>query len=129
MAVSSLGSYPQLETYIADKLTAKDIELSSFQVSLGPNGSFYVRSNKGELWDGLDDKLVKELNQRLTPEGAYANDPLGVELGVDGSYVILGGKGDIMWDLKGQYGTLDEELQSAQSALAVSKGKPLSAQI
>lgn len=116
--VRSLENYPQLEEYIADISAAKDIELSSFHVSLGPNGSFYINSNRGQYQSSLDATLDKEITERLSDD-KYVHDPVNVALGVDGSYVLVGSKGDIMWDLKGQYWSLEEELQNAKFGVRV----------
>lgn len=115
----SLENYPKLEEYIVDISSAKDIELSSLHVSLGPSGSFYINSNRGQYQMGLDGRLDQEITERLSDD-KYVRDPVNVALGVDGSYVLVGSKGDIMWDLKGQYGSLDEELQNAKFGVRVS---------
>lgn len=114
----SLENYPELEEYIADISSAKDIDLSSFHVSLGPSGSFYINSNRGQYRGSLDNRLNQEITERVL-DGHHVGDPVSVALGVDGSYVLVGSKGDTMWDLKGQYGSLDEQLQNAKFGVRV----------
>ena len=69
IAVRSLVNYPDLVEYIADISVAKDIDLSTFHVSLGPEGSFYINCNKGQHRQGVDDGLEKEVLRRLTSDG------------------------------------------------------------
>ena len=119
VAVRQLDKYPVLESYLAGKFKEEKIKYDSMHVSLGPNGSFYINSSVGQHQNGLDPKLQKELDGRLTPEGLWPWDPAQVALGVEGSYVLVGKKGDIMWDLKGHYASLETKLQEAKLGVKV----------
>jgi len=51
---------------------------------------------------------------RLDSSGRWNSDPAKIVLGVDGTYVLVGKKGDVVWDLKGHYGGLDRLLMESK---------------
>jgi hypothetical protein len=90
-------------------------------VSLGPTGAYFCRVlGVGQSHYVLDSALDKEIKSRQTSDPRSSLDPLIVALGLDGSYVLVGEKGDLFWDLKGRYGDLDNHLMEAKSAVVVS---------
>jgi hypothetical protein len=115
----SLSNYPLLNTYVETIVQKDGYEASTVHVALGPNGSFYINSSSGENRGGLDPRLDREIDRRISG-GFWDHDPIHVTLGVDGSYVLLGKKGDIFWDLKGQYEDLDKALMGSKVGVKVS---------
>ncbi|KAI3317582.1 hypothetical protein HD806DRAFT_526942 [Xylariaceae sp. AK1471] len=96
--LSELGNYPTLATYLAgeDRKRFDD----EFHVSLGPNGSFYFNNPTVDFF-----------------EGRWYGNPAYVTLGCDGSYVLVGRDGDLLWDLKGNYPSLEKVLQEATTGV------------
>jgi hypothetical protein len=116
--VSELGSYPRLATDLADEDSQKKFEPNKFHVSLGPNSSYYFNNTAfGQNADKLDVKLDRHLTSRLTSDGHWDRDPIHVTLGCDGSYVSVGRDGDLLWDLKGGYASLETILQEATTGV------------
>jgi hypothetical protein len=115
-----LNNYPDLVSYIQDENRGREFDYSTFNCSLGPNGSFYINnSGTGEHYGRIDDALDKELKRRLDKID-WVGDPSQVTLGVGGAFVLVGKKGDLFWDLKGNYEKLDKELQETKQGLQVS---------
>ena len=57
---------------------------------------------------------------RLDSSGRWNSDPAKIVLGIDGTYVLVGKKGDVVWDLKGHYGGLDRLLMESKFGVKVS---------
>jgi hypothetical protein len=86
-----------------------------FHVSLTLEGEYFF-NNEGfgrRYSNGLPTRLLKELKER--PE----DDPLFVALGIDNTFVLVGKKGDVFWDLKGHYGRLDQKLKELDCGVKV----------
>jgi hypothetical protein len=93
--------------------------------ALGPGGAYYVSSpGIGQARSGLDSRLEREILRRLNEEKLFVGDPASVTLGIKGSYVLVGKKGDIFWDLKGEYTRLDNMLQSSEVGVEASTLQP-----
>lgn len=119
----SLDNYPELKGYLDSGFKEDKFDHEAFHCSLGPDGAFYINNTGpkgGEKWaDGLDAKLRAELTRRMSRGDQYIDDPKQVALGVNGSYVLVGQKGDIFWDLKGRYDDLDAKLMASTKAVTV----------
>ncbi|KAK1056461.1 hypothetical protein LTR74_014877 [Friedmanniomyces endolithicus] len=121
---NSLSNYPELkEAYDKGKdewLESRDF--SKIHCSLARNGSYYFNNNSGatakiaQSRNGLDVRLGKEISSKLE-DGKFVQDPQLVALGIDGSYVMLGKKGEILWDLKDHYTDLEKVLQESKSGV------------
>ncbi|KAK1819516.1 hypothetical protein LTR12_006090 [Friedmanniomyces endolithicus] len=103
---NSLSNYPELkEAYDKGKdewLESRDF--SKIHCSLARNGSYYFNNNSGATA-----KIAQSRNG--------LDDPQLVALGIDGSYVMLGKKGEILWDLKDHYTDLEKVLQESKSGV------------
>jgi hypothetical protein len=105
--------------------TWKKDDHEKMSCSLGPDGSYYVNApNIGQSRKGLDRRLEKELVRRLDSKKLYDGDPASITLGAKGSYVLVGKKGDIFWDLKGEYKQLDSLLQKSEVGVEVRNLQP-----
>jgi hypothetical protein len=117
-----LSNYPHLATYLEDKDRKSKFDYAGFNCSLGPNGSFYINNSAtGQHHYNLDPSLERELDERLDASGKWPWDPAQVTLGLDGAFVLVGKKGDLFWDLKGKYVSMEKKLQETKQGVQVSK--------
>lgn len=120
----SLSNYPGLDKWESShSWTAKDHQ--EMCCSLGADGSYYISApTLGQSRLNLDNRLDKEIEQRHTEGKMFDGDPASVTLGIKGSYVLVGKKGDLFWDLKGEYKPLDLLLKESEVGVKVSTSLP-----
>ncbi|KAK0906114.1 hypothetical protein LTR02_006142 [Friedmanniomyces endolithicus] len=121
---NSLGNYPELkEAYDKGKDEwLENRDFSKIHCSLARNGAYYFNNNSGatakiaQSRNGLDVRLGKEISSKLE-DSKFVQDPQLVALGIDGSYVMLGTNGEILWDLKDHYTDLEKVLLESKSGV------------
>jgi hypothetical protein len=96
-------------------------EIYDTRVFLGPNNTYFASSptwgSRSNL-AGYED-LEAEINSRMI-RGVYHDDPQTVALGKDGAWVLVGAKGDFVWNLRGNYTRLEQTLAEVGVGIAVS---------
>jgi hypothetical protein len=111
----SSGLEPSLERWLK-----KDAHIKGTRVYLGLHNAYFAHSpGKGTAtnWGGRLD-LQKEYRARLS-DGCWTRDPTIVAFGWDGAWIVVGSKGDFVWDLKGHYKKLEEILNAAEYGIEV----------
>jgi hypothetical protein len=94
--------YPKLE----ESITSKELFGCPRSVSLGTDGHYVFSADGRTQWS-----LPKEITD-LVPR---VNQIRSFARGFNGAFVTIKKDGEIIYDLKGQYGELNDHLQAARS--------------
>jgi hypothetical protein len=84
--------------------------LEHIKIVFGPENSYFARWKDGVLWHNLPKTLVAQLKQR---EESKTPIPRIIALGSNGTWFAIWGKQDMVYDLKGQYKSMRETIQTS----------------
>jgi|SRR5579871_6983409 len=112
-----LKNYPDLDRWLESNKNKFNVQ--EFHCSLGAEGQFYVNNLSRGQYAKLDPSIMKEIKARFIND-KYGGDPVKLTIGIGYAYVMVGKKGDICWNLRGNYSNLDKILCEANSGVKVS---------
>jgi hypothetical protein len=114
-----LSGYPLLKDCLEDE-EKKKFNNKMFRCSLGIPPTFYMNASGVGQYKSFNEKALREECKSRLEDASWVRDPAYVSLGIDHSWVLLGKKGDLLWDLKGHYTDLDKALQETTIGVRVS---------
>lgn len=96
-------------------------DLSTMQIALGPNGSYFAFDRNGSVWGGLPPALDAAVNVRRDSNGCFkpGQYPYLVSLGAAGTYAMVTVGGHGTWYFGGQKPQLDQYLSNLDSLMHV----------